>query len=232
MTPSRDGDGRPSWFVAFQDVTDHHHTAEELLHRTTHDELTGLPNRVLIKTLLTTLLESEDRSRVAVLFCDVDNFKRVNDSLGHDAGDELLVALARRVCSAPLSLVDSAESQAHLLRELDRWVLRTALKEAASWSTPGDQSASAAVNPSGLLPGDPEFEDIVASAIAEAGIPWDRVVLELVETALVDLRFVSGVGNDSSDFARSAPSWPRARCPYQPSADAALAGDGITPRAR
>ncbi|MBB5955214.1 diguanylate cyclase (GGDEF)-like protein/PAS domain S-box-containing protein [Saccharothrix tamanrassetensis] len=390
-------DGRRFWLTVFQDITERRRASEALRHQATHDELTGLPNRALVKEMLAHLLESEDRSRVAVLFCDIDNFKRVNDSLGHDAGDELLVALARRlegglpdgctaarlsgdeyviICEnidtvggvdalatkvagllrtavpvhgqlvrvsasigaavpngsratgndllrfadaamfeakragagrvslASAALIASADRQVHLegqlrdalahdglalhfqpvvgvdgavqtaealvrwphpdrgllppdiflpvaeqgdlLRELDRWVLRTALKEAATWPAPNDQPVSVAVNLAGLVPGDPEFVDIVANAIAEAGIPWDRVVLELVETALVDLpsrvrqsmdelvgrgirfavddfgtgysslarlkdlpaqiikvdrRFVSGVGNDSSDFA-------------------------------
>ncbi|WP_158849993.1 bifunctional diguanylate cyclase/phosphodiesterase [Saccharothrix deserti] len=390
-------DGRRFWLIVFQDITERRRTAEALRHQATHDELTGLPNRALVKEMLGGLLESPDRSKVAVLFCDIDNFKRVNDSLGHDAGDELLVALARRlegglpegctaarlsgdeyviICEnidkvggvdalatkvagllrtavpvhgqlvrvsasigaavpngsratgndllrfadaamfeakrsgagrvslASAALIASADRQVHLegqlrdalahdgltlhfqpvvgvdgavqtaealvrwphpdrgllppdiflpvaeqgdlLRELDRWVLRTALKEASTWPEPGGQPVSVAVNLAGLVPGDPEFVDIVADAIAEAGIPWDRVVLELVETALVDLpsrvrqtmdelvdrgirfavddfgtgysslarlkdlpaqiikvdrRFVSGVGNDSSDFA-------------------------------
>jgi diguanylate cyclase (GGDEF)-like protein/PAS domain S-box-containing protein len=390
-------DGRRFWLIVFQDITERRRTAEALRHQATHDELTGLPNRALVKEILGRLLEGPDRSKVAVLFCDIDNFKRVNDSLGHDAGDELLVALARRlegglpegctaarlsgdeyviICEdieqtggvdmlatkvagllktavpvhgqlvrvsasigaavpngsratgadllrfadaamfeakrggagrvslASAALIASADRQVHLegqlrdalandglqlhyqpvvgvdgtvltaealvrwphpdrgllppdvflpvaeqgdlMRDLDRWVLRTALKEAAGWPAPNGKPVSIAVNLSGLVPGDPEFVDIVADTIAEAGIPWNRVVLELVETALVDLpsrvrqsmdelvqrgvqfavddfgtgysslarlkdlpaqiikvdrRFVSGVGNDSSDFA-------------------------------
>ncbi|QFZ23159.1 sensor domain-containing protein [Saccharothrix syringae] len=331
-------DGRRFWLIVFQDITERRRTAEALRHQATHDELTGLPNRALVKEMLATLLASPERAKVAVLFCDIDNFKRVNDSLGHDAGDELLVALARRlegglpagctaarlsgdeyviicenidavggvdklattvagllrtavpvhgqlvrvsasigaavpngsratgndllrfadaamfeakrsgagrVALASAALIASADRQVHLegqlrdalahdglalhfqpvvgvdgsvltaealvrwphpdrgllppdiflpvaeqgdlLRELDRWVLRTALKEAAGWPSPGGQPVSVAVNLAGLVPGDPEFVDIVANAIAEADISWDRVVLELVETSLVDL---------------------------------------------
>ncbi|HEX6345514.1 sensor domain-containing protein [Umezawaea sp.] len=390
-------DGRRFWLIVFQDITERRRTAEALRHQATHDELTGLPNRALVKEILGELLDGPDRSKVAVLFCDIDNFKRVNDSLGHDAGDELLVALARRledglpegctaarlsgdeyviICAdleqaggvdvlatkvagllrtavpvhgqlvrvsasigasvpngarttgadllrfadaamfeakrrgagrvslASAALIASADRQVHLegqlrdalandelqlhyqpvvgvdgtvitaealvrwphpdrgllppdvflpvaeqgdlMRDLDRWVLRTALREASTWPTHNGRTVSIAVNLSGLVPGDAEFVDIVADTIAEAGIPWNRVVLELVETALVDLpsrvrqsmdelvqrgvqfavddfgtgysslarlkdlpaqiikvdrRFVSGVGNDSSDFA-------------------------------
>jgi diguanylate cyclase (GGDEF)-like protein/PAS domain S-box-containing protein len=390
-------DGRRFWLIVFQDITERRRTAEALRHQATHDELTGLPNRALVKEILGELLDGPERAKVAVLFCDIDNFKRVNDSLGHDAGDELLVALARRledglpegctaarlsgdeyviICAdleqaggvdvlatkvagllrtavpvhgqlvrvsasigasvpngartngadllrfadaamfeakrrgagrvslASAALIASADRQVHLegqlrdalandelqlhyqpvvgvdgtvltaealvrwphpdrgllppdvflpvaeqgdlMRDLDRWVLRTALREASTWPTHNGRSVSVAVNLSGLVPGDAEFVDIVADTIAEAGIPWNRVVLELVETALVDLpsrvrqsmdelvqrgvqfavddfgtgysslarlkdlpaqiikvdrRFVSGVGNDSSDFA-------------------------------
>ncbi|MEV6602572.1 EAL domain-containing protein [Kutzneria sp. NPDC051319] len=390
-------DGRRFWLVVFQDITERRRVAESLRHQAHHDELTGLPNRAAVKETLTRLLAGEGAEKIAVLFCDIDNFKRVNDSLGHDAGDELLVALARRlegglpsgctaarmsgdeyviICDdidaaggvealgtrvasllraavpvhgqlvrvsasigaaipngsrtsgadllrfadaamfeakrrgagrvslASAALIASADRQVHLegqlrealakdgltlhfqpvvgvdgtvqtaealvrwphpdrgllapdaflpvaeqadmMRELDRWVLRTALREASTWPVPNGKPVAVAVNLSGLVPGDPDFVDAVSNAVAESGIAWDRVVLELVETALVDLpcktmqqmdilvakgvrfavddfgtgysslarlkdlpaqiikvdrRFVSGVGNDPSDFA-------------------------------
>nr|WP_179724755.1 EAL domain-containing protein [Saccharopolyspora hordei] len=331
-------DGTHFWLVVFQDITERRRAAEALRYQATHDDLTGLPNRTAVKDLLSRLLGRADSNRTAVLFCDIDNFKRVNDSLGHDAGDELLVALARRleaglpdgctaarlsgdefviICSdvdsvggvdslatrvsgllrtavpvhgqlirvsasigvavpdgnsaggedllrfadaamfeakqrgagkvslaspalmasanrqlqlegqlrealhndglalhyqpvvdadgvvvtaealvrwphpdrgmlAPDAFLPVAE-QGDLLRELDRWVLRTALREAASWPVRVGRPVGVAVNLAGLVPGGPEFVDAVADTVAETGIAWDRVVLELVETALVDL---------------------------------------------
>ena len=330
-------DGTQFWLVVFQDVTERRRAAEALRHRATHDELTGLLNRGSIKELLGRSLTGTD-SEVAVLFCDVDNFKRVNDSLGHDAGDELLVALARRletglppgctaarlsgdefviICSdleavhgidalaarvstllrtaiplhgqlirvsasvgaatpddsaaggddllrfadaamfeakrsgagrvsiASPALMASANRQMHLegqlrealnrdeltlhyqpvvnsagvittaealvrwphptrgllgpdaflpvaeqgdlMRELDRWVLRTALREAASWPRHRGRKVGITVNLSGLVPGGADFADVVSDIAAECDIDWNRVVLELVETALVDL---------------------------------------------
>ena len=332
-------DGTRFWLVVFQDITERRRTAEALRHQATHDDLTGLPNRSSVKEQLARLLR-ESPEQVAVLFCDIDNFKRVNDSLGHDAGDELLVTLARRlqeglpqVCTAarlsgdefvvlcsdldavhgvdalaarissllrtavPVygqlvrvsasigaavpdaggarstggdllrfadaamfeakrsgagrvstagpALMASADRQLHLegqlreallddglqlryqpvvdasgrvvsaealvrwphpqrgvlgpdaflpvaeqgdlMGELDRWVLRTALREAASWPEQPNGPVGIAVNLGGLVPGGPDFVEAVGEVVDGCGIDWDRVVLELVETALVDL---------------------------------------------
>ena len=74
-----------------------------------------------------------------------------------------------------------------LLRELDDWVLRTACREAAGWPEHGGRPVAVAVNLAGLLPGDPEFRATVTDIVESAGLPWDRLVLEVVETSLVAL---------------------------------------------
>jgi diguanylate cyclase (GGDEF)-like protein len=72
--------------------------AEDLLrHQALHDALTGLPNRTLLLDRLQRILALRDGGGAAVVFIDLDGFKAVNDTFGHDAGDQLLVTLARRM---------------------------------------------------------------------------------------------------------------------------------------
>jgi diguanylate cyclase (GGDEF)-like protein len=304
------------------------------------DELTRLPNRAACLEMVDRLLAGPTGDRVAVVCGDLDDFARVNSSLGHDAGDELLVSLAGRLqrelpvgCTAarlgadefvvicadhtevggpdllartvadllritltvsgrpvqmtatvglatpvptgdvraadllrfaeaamldakrrqsrggigmatdgvvssatkvleveaelraaiagdglvldyqpvvgPDGTVLSAEAlvrwrhperglippgdflpvaqRSGLLRELDLWVLRTAVREAAGWPEHRGRRPAVAVNLAGLLPGDADFLCVVSDAVAEAGLPWDQLVLELVETSLVAL---------------------------------------------
>jgi len=82
-----------------EDVTEQVRADEELERRALTDPLTRLPNRALLHDRLSQALArlSREEAVVAVLFLDVDRFKLVNDTLGHEAGDELLVAIAERL---------------------------------------------------------------------------------------------------------------------------------------
>ena len=82
-----------------RDVTERRSAVHELVHRSTHDVLTGLANRALLLDRLEHALERRQRHRasVGILFIDLDRFKSVNDRFGHEVGDHLLVAVAERL---------------------------------------------------------------------------------------------------------------------------------------
>ena len=331
--PSTQDDGSRLWLMTFQDVTERVRRTEELHREASHDPLTGLLNRRGINERIADLRGEN----AAVLCADLTNFTRVKDVAGHDAGDELLLALGRRlqaqlepgcavgrisgdefvvVCSdvesvggieqlasevqrqlrdpavvrgqvvrfsaaigaataedvpagdhdllryadaamaqakrrgpgslsrtgrdfvaaldrqftleeqlrsaigndelvlhhQPIIRTDGSVAgsealvrwqhpqhgllgpgeflpvaeQANLLRELDRWVLRAALREAAAWPDL-ESPLRIGVNLAGLLPDDPLFTDEITEALTTAGVGPDRLLLEFVETTLVNL---------------------------------------------
>ncbi len=103
VTVVHDADANPLYSIGqIVDVTERRQFEERLAYEATHDGLTGLPLRNLVVDHLDLALASARRknSTVAVLFIDLDHFKRVNDSLGHTAGDELLVAAGERLRAA------------------------------------------------------------------------------------------------------------------------------------
>ena len=100
-TLMRDDQGKASYWLGVQtDVTERKVLEDRLRHQAFHDVLTDLPNRQLLLDRLGHALARTQRrhgSRVAVLFMDLNDFKSINDSLGHEAGDLLLVAVAERL---------------------------------------------------------------------------------------------------------------------------------------
>src|SRR5919112_1918029 len=90
---------RAGRLISLRDITERKGLEQRLMQQALHDPLTGLPNRTLFMNRLEHALTrgSRHESRVAVLFMDLDNFKFVNDSLGHEAGGRLLVAVSNRV---------------------------------------------------------------------------------------------------------------------------------------
>jgi diguanylate cyclase (GGDEF)-like protein/PAS domain S-box-containing protein len=103
----RNADGQRSFSIGtVQDITQRKAAEAVVLkqsqlnaHQALHDSLTGLPNRVLFRDRTVRALEAARRanSQVAVLILDLDGFKKINDSLGHAAGDDVLIALSARL---------------------------------------------------------------------------------------------------------------------------------------
>src|SRR6202051_1113203 len=102
VTPIHDEDGGVTGaLVTFHDVSAARARSLEMSHLAQHDSLTDLPNRMLFNDRLKqaiSLAERQDK-QLAVMFVDLDGFKKINDSLGHGVGDQLLQSVARRLVS-------------------------------------------------------------------------------------------------------------------------------------
>nr|WP_241911877.1 EAL domain-containing protein [Telmatospirillum siberiense] len=95
-----DGDGDIRQYVAlFADVTQRKHDEERIRYQANYDSLTGLPNRSLFMDRLCQALHLAERAgqRVGLMYIDLDGFKLINDTLGHEVGDELLKEAAKRL---------------------------------------------------------------------------------------------------------------------------------------
>ena len=100
--PLKDTNGKTYGLCGIStDITDKKASEEKIIHQAHYDSLTDLPNRFLSLDRLTQMLSESKRNqdKVAVLFIDLDDFKKVNDSLGHEVGDNLLIESAKRLNS-------------------------------------------------------------------------------------------------------------------------------------
>lgn len=90
-------------FIALvEDISSRKKIEEHILHVANHDALTNLPNRILLQDRLSQAIIRAQRTRtnVAVLFADLDRFKNINDSLGHDVGDQVIIETGRRMAES------------------------------------------------------------------------------------------------------------------------------------
>ena len=100
VTVVRDGGDKAVYLMTqVQNITERKHLEDKMRHLALHDGLTGLPNRALLNDRLDHALASSVRSasQIGVIFIDLDDFKEVNDALGHSVGDRLLVEVSRRL---------------------------------------------------------------------------------------------------------------------------------------
>ena len=153
----RDAQGTTRQYVAlFSDITVIKEHQQQLEHIAHFDSLTGLPNRILLSDRLKQAMAQAQRrsQRLAVAFLDLDGFKAVNDTHGHEAGDHLLVSLGQRMKQAlrdgdtlarlggdefvvVLSDLDSIEASAPILNRLLAAVARPVLLGDASLQVSG-----------------------------------------------------------------------------------------------
>lgn len=102
ITPIRDNEGNPNHYLILgEDISIRKRYEQQLLRQANYDILTGLPNRMLALDRLKLALAQakRDEQKVGLMFLDLDNFKNINDTMGHDNGDSLLIEASRRISS-------------------------------------------------------------------------------------------------------------------------------------
>jgi len=191
--------------IVFHDVGVARAMSLRMSHLAQHDPLTGLPNRLLLNDRLAQAIESARRhgSALAVLFMDVDHFKRINDSLGHAAGDQVLQSIARRLVGRVRSS-DTVSRQGG-----DEFVVlltEVACTEDAAFSA--DKLLAAIAAPHSIGDEDLHVTASVGVAVYPADGPDAETLLRKADLALLQAK-AHGRGNHQFFGVRSDGARPR-----------------------
>ncbi len=178
ITPVLDESGVTRHYIAVkEDITHRKQQEERLVHQAHFDALTDLPNRFLSLDRLSQLLNEAQRSKtlVAILFLDLDDFKKVNDTMGHEAGDKILFETAGRLH--------------HVSRSAD---------------TIGRLGGDEFIILVGGLTDAADARPVVENLIAQFRAPFNIDGRELILTASVGIALFPEDGNSTSDLLRNA----------------------------
>ncbi|HSO95229.1 MAG TPA: EAL domain-containing protein [Acidimicrobiia bacterium] len=180
-SPVRDPHGHPLYLMSqIEDVTERRASGARLAHQAVHDPLTGLPNRVRFVERLQHALGSQNGSgRVAVLFVDLDHFQVINDSLGHAAGDRLLVAVADRLRAA----IRPSDTLARFAGD-EFTILCTGVPDEATAFELAERIAAAVAKPLALVEGEVFVTASVGIAVATGELETPEILLRSADAAM------------------------------------------------
>src|SRR5207249_4812193 len=145
-----------------RDVSERKALEEKLTHQAFHDSLTNLPNRAAFRIHLDHALSADTERRIAVLFLDLDDFKAVNDTLGHEMGDQLLVAVGARIGGDEFAvLLRNMEDEQIAYRVADRITRQLAPPFAIGGK---ELTMHASIGIAGLVSGQEAADDLIRNA--------------------------------------------------------------------
>lgn len=194
----------------FSDITQYKEDEAQIRFLAQYDALTSLPNRALLmdRTEQALAIAKAQQQALALLFIDVERFKQINDSLGHQVGDQLLILIAQRLatlCRPEDTLCRLSSDEFVLLRPhtdgdqaaqlaersglvipLGEWVLKTALAERAAWQQLTSSELTVAVNLSPVQFRQPGLLTLIDAQLQAHQLSAAALELEITESAMVE----------------------------------------------